>query len=67
MILTRIGIIDSNKIEEPSGPVGTIVNYTLGDYFDAFTSRSGITSTDAFNTNNGCYQLYYSHRQIKIN
>jgi hypothetical protein len=67
MILTRIGIIDSNKIEEPSGPVGTIVNYTLGDYFDAFTSRSGIIATDAFNTNNGCYQLYYSHREIKIN
>lgn len=41
--------------------------YTTGTFFDAFTSQAGITSTDAFNTNNGCWQLYYSHEEISMN
>jgi hypothetical protein len=49
-----------------SGPVGTSVSYTLGNYFDAFSSQSGVTTTDAFSTNNGCWQLYYAFKQIRI-
>lgn len=55
----------------PSGSVtggtGTEVAYTTGTLFDAYSSRDGITNTDAFNTNNGCWQLYYAHQEIDIN
>ena len=54
-------------VASSSGPVGTIVSYTLGSYFDAYTSQSGVTTTDGINTNNGCWQLYYAFRQITIN
>lgn len=67
MILSGTAIIPSRKAPQASIELGTIVSYTLGNYFDGYSSRSGITTTDAFNTNNGCYQLYYSHKQIKIN
>lgn len=50
-----------------TGGTGTNVVYTTGTFFDAFTSQAGITNTDAFNTNNGCWQLYYSHQEININ
>ena len=49
-----------------TGGTGTIVPYTTLTYFDAFTSQSGVTTTDAFNSNNGCWQLYYSHSAITI-
>jgi hypothetical protein len=49
-----------------TGGTGTIVAYTPLTYFNAFTSQSGVTTTDAFNSNNGCWQLYYSHSAITI-
>ena len=50
------------------GPtVSTTVSYTTGTFFNAYSSQSGVSSTDAFNTNNGCWQLYYSHQAISIN
>ncbi len=49
-----------------TGGTGTIVPYTTLTYLDAFTSQSGVTTTDAFNSNNGCWQLYYSHSAITI-
>jgi hypothetical protein len=49
-----------------TGGTGTIVPYTELTYLDAFTSQSGVTTTDAFNTNNGCWQLYYSHSAVTI-
>jgi len=49
-----------------TGGTGTIVPYTALTYFNAFTSQSGVTTTDAFNSNNGCWQLYYSHSAITI-
>jgi hypothetical protein len=49
-----------------TGGTGTAVAYTTGSYFDAFTSASGVTTTDAFNSNNGCWQLYYSHSAVTI-
>jgi hypothetical protein len=49
-----------------SGSTGTEVDFTLNTLFDAYSSRSGVTSTDAFNTNNGCWQLYYAHENITI-
>jgi hypothetical protein len=56
--------------EAPTSPVtggtGTLVSYTIGAYFDAFTQPSGVTTTDAFNTNNGCWQLYYAHSAVTI-
>jgi hypothetical protein len=55
----------------PSGSVtggtGTEVAYATGTLFDAYSSRDGITTTDAFNTNNGCWQLYYAHQEIDMN
>lgn len=50
-----------------TGGTGTAVAYTTGSYFNAFTSASGVTTTDAFNSNNGCWQLYYSHSAVTIN
>jgi hypothetical protein len=50
-----------------TGGTGTIVPYTELTYLDAFTSQSGVTTTDAFSTNNGCWQLYYSHSAVTIN
>jgi hypothetical protein len=49
-----------------TGGTGTIVPYTELTYLNAFTSQSGVTTTDAFNTNNGCWQLYYSHSAVTI-
>ena len=49
-----------------TGGTGTAVAYTPGSYFNAFTSASGVTTTDAFNSNNGCWQLYYSHSAVTI-
>jgi hypothetical protein len=49
-----------------TGGTGTIVPYTELTYLDAFTSQSGVTTTDAFNSNNGCWQLYYSHSAVTI-
>jgi hypothetical protein len=49
-----------------TGGTGTIVPYTTLTYLDAFTSQSGVTTTDAFNSNNGCWQLYYSHSAVTI-
>jgi hypothetical protein len=50
-----------------TGGTGTIVPYTELTYLDAFSSQSGVTTTDAFNTNSGCWQLYYSHSAVTIN
>jgi hypothetical protein len=49
-----------------TGGTGTIVPYTELTYLDAFSSQSGVTTTDAFNSNNGCWQLYYSHSAVTI-
>jgi hypothetical protein len=49
-----------------TGGTGTIVPYTALTYFNAFTSQSGVTTTDAFNSNNGCWQLYYAHSAVTI-
>lgn len=49
-----------------TGGTGTIVPYTALTYFNAFTSQSGVITTDAFNSNNGCWQLYYSHSAVTI-
>jgi hypothetical protein len=49
-----------------TGGTGTIVPYTELTYFNAFTSQSGVTTTDAFTSNNGCWQLYYSHSAVTI-
>ena len=50
-----------------TGGTGTIVPYTELTYFNAFSSQSGVTTTDAFDTNSGCWQLYYSHSAVTIN
>lgn len=49
-----------------TGSTGTEISFTLNSLFDAYSSREGVTSTDAFNTNNGCWQLYYAHQDITI-
>lgn len=49
-----------------TGGTGTLVPYTAGNYFDAFTQTSGVTTTDSINSNNGCWQLYYAHSAITI-
>ena len=49
-----------------SGPVGTTFSFTTGTLFDAYTSQAGITSTDAFNTNNGAWQLFYAHQSVSV-
>ena len=50
-----------------TGGTGTIVPYTELTYLDAFSSQSGVTTTDAFDSNSGCWQLYYSHSAVTIN
>lgn len=54
-------------VPDVTGGTGTLISYTTGTFFDAFTSQSGVVSTDAFNTNQGCWQLYYSHTTVTIN
>jgi hypothetical protein len=49
-----------------TGGTGTLVAYTTGTYFDAYTQPSGVTTTDAFSSNNGCWQLYYAHSAVTI-
>jgi len=49
-----------------TGGTGTVVPYTALTYLNAFTSQSGVITTDAFNSNNGCWQLYYSHSAVTI-
>lgn len=44
---------------------GTVVNWTDDTYFDSFTTQS-VTTTDGINTNNLCWQLYYSHQALTI-
>ena len=50
-----------------TGGTGTIVPYTELTYLNAFSSQSGVTTTDAFDSNSGCWQLYYSHSAVTIN
>jgi hypothetical protein len=54
-------------VPDVTGGTGTLISYTTGTFFNAFTSQSGVTTTDAFNSNNGCWQLYYSHTEVTIN
>jgi len=49
-----------------TGGTGTLVSYTIGTYLDAYTQTSGVTTTDAFSSNNGCWQLYYAHSAVTI-
>lgn len=46
--------------------VGTTVAWTLGTYFDSYTSQSGVTTNDLANTNNMCWQLYYAWKDLTI-
>ena len=48
------------------GGAGTEVPYTTGTLFDAYSSRDGVTTTDAFNTNNFVWQLYYAHQEVTL-
>jgi hypothetical protein len=63
-------VFNRENIGETSGesPIetGSNINFTLGNLFDAYSSRDGVTNTEAFNTNNGCWQLYYAHQNISI-
>jgi len=56
----------TSQANSGSGGTGTLVAYTIGTYFDAYTQPSGVTTTDAFATNNGCWQLYYAHSAVTI-
>ena len=49
-----------------TGGTGTSVSYTADTYLDAFTQQAGVTSTVGFDSNNGCWQLYYSHTTVTI-
>lgn len=49
-----------------TGGTGTLISYTAGNYLDAYTQTSGVTSNDGINTNNGCWQLYYAHSAVTI-
>jgi hypothetical protein len=51
---------------EVLGGVGTAVSYTTGTLFDAYSSRDGVTTTDAFDTNNFVWQLYYAHQEVTL-
>lgn len=53
-------------VSNVTGGTGTLVPYTVGTYFDAFSQMSGVTTTDAFNSNNSCWQLYYAHSAVTI-
>jgi hypothetical protein len=53
---------------DPSLTLGTEVAWTSGTYFDSWTSRSGVTTTDiaSYDTNNLVWQLFYAHKAIRI-
>lgn len=69
-VLTFNGKVIQIGPEVPSssvtGGTGTLVAYTIGTYFDAYTQASGVTTTDGISTNNGCWQLYYAHSAVTI-
>lgn len=46
--------------------IGTAVAWTLGTYFDTYTSQSGVTTNDLANTNNMCWQLFYAWKDLTI-
>ena len=60
----KMALIQDSSIV--TGGTGTIVTYTTGNYFDAYTQTSGVTTTDSINSNNGCWQLYYAHSAVTI-
>lgn len=51
--------------DEP-GFAGTAVTWSSNSYFDSYASRSGVVTTDASDTNNMVWQLYYAHQAISI-
>lgn len=46
--------------------IGTAVAWSLGTYFDSYTSQSGVTTNDLANTNNMCWQLFYAWKDLTI-
>lgn len=46
--------------------LGTEVAWTDNTYFDAWTSQSGVTTTDVTGSNGLTWQLYYAHKTITI-
>ena len=61
----------SAKASVPVPDPGTNVAWTTGNYFDSFSSQSGVTSTDLSNSSNPSmklnWQMYYAHEAITIN
>ncbi len=49
-----------------SGPTGDTFDYTVGNFFDAYTQQSGVTTTNGINTNNGAWQLFYAHQSVTL-
>ncbi len=43
-----------------------LVTTTSGDWFDAWTERSGVTTSDRDPTNSICWQLFLAHRPLTI-
>lgn len=46
--------------------IGTAVSWTVGTYFDAYSSQSGVTTNDLANTNNMCWQMFYAWKDLTI-
>ena len=53
---------------DPALSLGTTVAWSSGTYFDSWTQRDGVTTTDIanYNTNNLVWQLFYAHKAIRI-
>lgn len=64
LIAIAISPIDISHAAAPA--VGTGVSWTNGTYFDAYSSRSGITSSDLSATNDLVWQLYYANAPLTI-
>lgn len=61
----KVSMFQPIAVNTPS--VGTAVEWTSGTYFDAYSSQSGITTTDLTPTNNMCWQLFFAWKPLSIN
>lgn len=61
----KVSMFQPIAVNTPS--VGTAVEWTSGTYFDAYSSQSGVTTTDLTPTNNMCWQLFFAWKALTIN
>ena len=66
MSLIALALNPINSAHAAAPTIGTAVSWTNGSYFDAYSSRSGVTTSDLSPTNDLVWQLYYANAPLTI-